>query len=279
MTVAAVILSATAEGALADTLGQPRVRRLVDLGWAGGALPIVVLSPDPGGLVTAALAGSEAVYGSPAAPETGPVGQMIHGAELAGEAVHDTSAVLLWPARMVWVGAETITSLIEAHGAARDAMLRPAWHGEAGWPVLVPIIDIAALRAIAADRMPPAIIEELAAVVPTRIVEMGDPGVIHDADTAPADLPTYEGPPDGGAPRRGAAGVPPPPPTQPPGTFRRTKARRILPPATRTSGAPASRPRRDSASRRSRRGDPSLRPPTPPGEIRHAAARPGSSRR
>jgi hypothetical protein len=25
---------------------------------------------------------------------------------------------------------------------------------------------------------------------------MGDPGVIHDADTAPADLPAYEGPPD-----------------------------------------------------------------------------------
>ena len=39
MTVAAVILSATAEGSLADTLGQPRVRRLVDLAWSGGALP------------------------------------------------------------------------------------------------------------------------------------------------------------------------------------------------------------------------------------------------
>ena len=25
---------------------------------------------------------------------------------------------------------------------------------------------------------------------------MGDPGVIHDADTAPSDLPAYEGPPD-----------------------------------------------------------------------------------
>ena len=72
MTVAAVILSATAEGALADTLGQPRVRRLADLAWSGGALPIVVLAPDPDGAVAAALVGSEAVYGSPAPPESGP---------------------------------------------------------------------------------------------------------------------------------------------------------------------------------------------------------------
>ena len=123
MTVAAVILSATLEGALADTLGQPRVRRLADLAWSGGALPIMVLSPDPDGAVAAALAGSEAVYGSPAPPEAGPAGQMVRGAELAMDEVHDTTAVLLWPARLTWVGPETITSLIETHGMdpARDA--------------------------------------------------------------------------------------------------------------------------------------------------------------
>ena len=83
MTVAAVILSATAEGALADTLGQPRVRRLVDIAWSGGALPVVVVSPDDDGAVAAALVGSEAVYGAPAAAESGPAGQMVRGAELA----------------------------------------------------------------------------------------------------------------------------------------------------------------------------------------------------
>ena len=72
MTVAAVILSATPDGSLADTLGQPRVRRLADLAWSGGALPIVVVSPDPDGAVAAALAGSEAVYGSPAPVEADP---------------------------------------------------------------------------------------------------------------------------------------------------------------------------------------------------------------
>lgn len=196
MTVAAVILAATADGALAETVGQPRVRRLVDLAWSGGALPIVVVSPDPDGAVAAALAGSEAVHGLSAPVEAGPVGQMARGIELAASEVQDLTAALLWPARMVWVGPETITSLIEAHGTDRGTVLRPAWHDDPGWPVLVPLAHLEALRAIPADRMPPSIVEELAAAVPTRIVELGDPGVTYDADTSRADLPPYEGPPD-----------------------------------------------------------------------------------
>jgi CTP:molybdopterin cytidylyltransferase MocA len=196
MTVAAVILSATAEGAVTDTLGQPRVRRLADLAWSGGALPVVVVAPDPAGAVAAALIGSEAVYGSPAAAEAGPAGQMVRGAELALVEVSDTSAVLLWPARMTWVGPETITSLIEAHGTSRDAMLRPAWHGQPGWPVLLPVSHLAALRAVTSDRMPPDVIEDLAAAVPSHPIEVGDPGVLYDAETDEADLPPYEGPPD-----------------------------------------------------------------------------------
>ena len=196
MTVAAVILSATAEGALTDTAGQPRVRRLADLAWSGGALPIIVLSPDPDGTVAGALAGTEAVHGSPAPEETGPAGQMARGIELAASEVRDVSAALIWPARLVWVGPETVTSLIEAHGTDPGAMLRPTWHGEPGWPVLLPLDHLAALQAIPPDRMPPAIIDELAGRLPTRLVELGDPGVTHDADTAREDLPAYEGPPD-----------------------------------------------------------------------------------
>jgi CTP:molybdopterin cytidylyltransferase MocA len=196
MTVAAVILSATAEGSIADTLGQPRVRRLADLAWSGGALPIIVVSPDPDGAVAAALAGSEAVCGSPAPPGGGPVGQMVRGTELAMAEVSDTTAVLIWPGQMVWVGPETITSLIEVHGMDPGTMLRPAWRGDPGWPVLVPTTHLVALRAVASDRMPSDIVMELAVSVPTREVEMGDPGVIFDAATAVADLPAYEGPPD-----------------------------------------------------------------------------------
>jgi CTP:molybdopterin cytidylyltransferase MocA len=89
-----------------------------------------------------------------------------------------------------------VTSLIEAHGVSRAAVLQPAWHGQAGWPVLVPAAGLDRLRAIAPDRMPPDVIEDLAGVLPTRIVEVGDPGVVHDVDTARDDLPPYEGPPD-----------------------------------------------------------------------------------
>jgi hypothetical protein len=196
MTVAAVILCATTDGALTDTLGQPRVRRLVDLAWSGGALPVMVIAPDPDGAVAATLIGTEAVYGSPAPPENGPVGQMIRGAELAIAEVHDTTAALIWPARMVWVGPETITSLIEAHGPDPTTVLLPGWQAEPGWPVLVPIAYLGTLRSIAPERMPLDVIHELVAAVPARVIDMGDPGVIHDADTAPADLPAYEGPPD-----------------------------------------------------------------------------------
>jgi CTP:molybdopterin cytidylyltransferase MocA len=196
MTVAAVILSASAEGALTDTLGQPRVRRLVDIAWSGGALPVVVVSPDADGAVAAALTGSEATYVGPVAQERGPVGQMMRGAELALDEVRETTGFLLWPARMVWVGPETVTSLIEAHGMDVGTMLRPAWNGDPGWPVLVPATALGALREIAPDRMPPDVIEDLVGVVPSRVVEVGDPGVHFDAETAFADLPPYDGPPD-----------------------------------------------------------------------------------
>jgi CTP:molybdopterin cytidylyltransferase MocA len=196
VTVAAVILSATAEGALADTLGQARVRRLVDIAWSGGALPIIVVAPDPDGMIAASLVGTEAVYGSPAPAETGPAGQMLRGAGLARTEVGDISGVLLWPGRMTWVGPESVTSLIEAHGVAPGDLLRPGWHGEAGWPVLLPMSAIDHLRAVAPDRMPPQVIEEIAGYVTTRVVDVGDPGVHFDADTPLAELPPYEGPPE-----------------------------------------------------------------------------------
>ena len=196
MTVAAIILSASAEASLADTLGQPRVRRLADLAWSGGALPIVVVSPEADGAVAAALAGSEAVHRSPARLEAGPAGQMVRGAELAVAQVGGTSAFLIWPARMTWVGPETITSLIEAHGTDPDTLLRPAWQGDPGWPILLPAAHLDALRAVAPDRMPPDVVAELIAAVPTRVVEVGDPGVVIGVDVAFEDLPRYEGPPD-----------------------------------------------------------------------------------
>lgn len=196
MTVAAVILAATPEGAIADTLGQPRARRLVDLAWSGGALPVVVVAADPDGALRTALAGSEAIQESPAAAAHGPAGQMAHGADRARAEVLDTTAILLWPARFAWVGPETITSLIEAHGTDPDMVLRPAWDGTAGWPVLFPIRHLDALRTIDPDAMPDAIVDGLASTVGGRTIDLGDPGAVYDVDTPFAELPAYLGPPD-----------------------------------------------------------------------------------
>ncbi len=194
MTVAVVILSATAEGALADTLGQPRVRRLADIAWAGGALPVVVLAPDPDGAVARSIGETEASWHAPATVEGGPAGQMVRGCEVAVAEIHDTTAALLWPTRMIWVGAETITSLIEAHGTDERSVLRPSWLDEAGWPVLMPLSHLDRLRTVSPDLDPGEAIDALAGSVPSRLIELGDPGVVFDASTPEADLPPYEGP-------------------------------------------------------------------------------------
>jgi CTP:molybdopterin cytidylyltransferase MocA len=165
MTVAAVILAASVESALADVEGQPRVRRLVDAAWSGGAIPIIVVAPDPDGGVKAALSGASVTLAEPAPMELGPAAQMARGLMVAADAVRGIDAGLVWPARMVWVGPETITSLIEAHGVDRATILRPSFDGEAGWPVLVPMEAVEVLNGLAPDRMPDVIIDDLEAAL------------------------------------------------------------------------------------------------------------------
>jgi CTP:molybdopterin cytidylyltransferase MocA len=197
VTVAAIILSASPDGAVADADGLPSVRRIADAAWSGGAVPIVVVSFDPSGAVAQALAGAPVTLAEPAPLEQGPAGQMGRGVDVAQAEVKDVTGALIWPARMVWVGPETITSLIEAHGTATGDVLRPDFEDEPGWPVLVPSSAFEALRAVGADRMPPSIIDDVVASgVPERHLALGDPGVTHDRDTARADLPPYVGPID-----------------------------------------------------------------------------------
>src|SRR4051812_15635518 len=106
MTVAAVILAASSESALADVEGVPRVRRLADVAWSGGAVRVVVVAPDPSGGVVAALAGAPVTYASPAPREAGPVGQVLRGVDAALAAVTETDAAIVWPARSQWLDAE-----------------------------------------------------------------------------------------------------------------------------------------------------------------------------
>jgi CTP:molybdopterin cytidylyltransferase MocA len=196
VTVAACILAASPESALRDVDGTPNVRRLVDLAWAGGAFPVVVVVPDPEGAVATALAGASVILGAPAPLELGPAGQMARAIDLARAEVDATDAALVWPARMGWLDAETVTSLIEAHGTDRATLLRPAYLGTPGWPILVPVAMLPTLRALAPDEMPPAIADALAGAAPSRTIELGDPGIVLGLDTPRDELPAFDGPPE-----------------------------------------------------------------------------------
>ncbi len=197
MTVAAVILAASEASALADAGGTPAVRRLASVAWAGGATPVVVCSFDPGGTVSAALANAEVTLVDPVAQASGPVGQIVNGIDAVIRLVTETDAALVWPARFAWVDAETVTTLIAAHGEERDAVLRPAFGGEDGFPVLLPIALLPALRGLDVARTPDELVGDLAAAgLPVRSIDTGDPGVTHDVSIRHADLPPYDGPPE-----------------------------------------------------------------------------------
>jgi CTP:molybdopterin cytidylyltransferase MocA len=197
MTVAAVILAASPDSALADADGMPAVARIADAAWSGGATPIIVVSFDPDGTVATALAGAPVTLAEPAPAERGPAAQMARGAEVALAEVVETDAVLLWPARMAWVGPETVTSLIETLGTTEGDLLRPTWQSDPGWPVLLPVGELDRLRAVGADRMPPDVLADLLTAGSTQtLVELGDPGVVIDVRTPRADLPPYVGPTD-----------------------------------------------------------------------------------
>jgi CTP:molybdopterin cytidylyltransferase MocA len=197
MTVAAVILAASQASALADADGTPAARRLADAAWAGGATPVVVCSFDEEGAVSASLANAQVALVEPVAAELGPVAQIVNGVEAARRLVAGIEAALVWPARLAWVDAETVTSLIAAHGEDRAAVVRPAYRNEAGFPTLLPLAHLDAFRALASDRMPDELFDDLVATgVSVRMVETGDPGVVHDVSVARLELPPYDGPPE-----------------------------------------------------------------------------------
>lgn len=196
MTVAAVILAATPESALADADGVPRIRRIVDAAWSGGAMPVVVVSFDPDGAVAAALTGAAVTLAEPVPkPDGVPVAQIRRGIEVARDIVNGVDGALVWPARMAWVGPETVTSMIEAHGVQPGSVLRPTYLGEAGWPVLLPMAGVTALAGVAPDRMPDDIVTDvIASGVPASAIDLGDPGTTIDGATPSSELPPYLGP-------------------------------------------------------------------------------------
>ena len=88
---------------------------------------------------------------------------------------------MVWPTAYAWVDPETLTSLIEAHGVDPVTILRPACDGTPGWPVLLPLTRIGGA-------------DPLADLGSARLLDLGDPGTIHDSSTPRSQLPPYLGP-------------------------------------------------------------------------------------
>jgi CTP:molybdopterin cytidylyltransferase MocA len=193
MTVAAIVLVPDAAAALADADGEPAIRRVVHAAWSGGALPIVIVASDPAGIIAAAVSDLPVKLAGPAAGPPG-IAWFSIGLVAAVAGVSETTAGLLWPFRYAWVDPETVTSLVEAHGAAPDAIAEPSYGGQIGFPVLVPISFIARLEAQSGRSGAEAVAAILADGAPGLVVELGDPGIVSDITTPHGNLPGYQGP-------------------------------------------------------------------------------------
>jgi CTP:molybdopterin cytidylyltransferase MocA len=195
VTVAAVILAPDHAAALGETDGEPALRRVVHSAWAGGALPIVVVTPEPLDELVAAVDGLPVQLVCPGIGVSPGIGWFGVGARAALERVAETTAALIWPLHRVWVDPETVTSLIETHGEDRATLLRPAYAAEMGFPALVPVAIVEQLTADPARHAAEAIAAFEAAGGAWREVDMGDPGIVHGMETPRELLPPYQGPP------------------------------------------------------------------------------------
>jgi CTP:molybdopterin cytidylyltransferase MocA len=195
MTVAAIVLSPDTTTALADADGEPVIRRVAHAAWSGGALPIVIVSPDAAGSLAEAVADLPAALARPDAGTSPGIGWFVAGQRAALAGVAETTAALLWPFRYAWVDPETVTSLVEAHGVTPDAIVQPAYAGQAGFPILIPMALVDRLSERAALHGPEAVAALIAEGVPARLLELGDPGIVNDIGTTRAAMPPYQGPP------------------------------------------------------------------------------------
>jgi CTP:molybdopterin cytidylyltransferase MocA len=195
MTVAAIVLVPDTAAALGDADGELAIRRVAHAAWSGGALPIVVVAEDVAGPLAVAVADLPVTLASPRPDEPRGIAWFVSGQRAAFTAVSETTAGLLWPFRHAWVDPETVTSLVEAHGLTPDAIVRPAYSGRAGFPILVPAALTERLAAQPGRHGAEAVDALIAEGVPVRVIELGDPGIVFDIGTPRSELPGYQGPP------------------------------------------------------------------------------------
>ncbi|MFI5258528.1 MAG: NTP transferase domain-containing protein [Candidatus Limnocylindrales bacterium] len=194
MTVAAIVLVPDVAVAVGDADGEPAIRRVAHAAWAGGALPIVVVAADITGPLADAVADSPVTLTRPPNGVPSGIAWFVHGQKASLSAVTETTAGLLWPFRYAWVDPETVTSMVEAHGLAPDAIVRPAYGGASGFPILVPISFLDRLEKRAGLHGEDAVAALIADGAAVRVIELGDPGIVYDLATPRSDLPGYQGP-------------------------------------------------------------------------------------
>ena len=199
MTVAAIVLVPDEAAALGDADGEAAIRRVAHVAWSGGALPIVIVAAQVAGQdigpMAEAVAGLPVTLDRPGADKAPGIAWFVSGQRAALAAVSETTAGLLWPFRYAWVDPETVTSLVEAHGATPEAIVRPAYGGQAGFPILLPAALIERLAAQIGRHGAEAVDALIAEGAPVRLLELGDPGIVFDIATPRSELPAYQGPP------------------------------------------------------------------------------------
>ncbi len=194
MTVAAVVLVPDPALALSVADDEPALRRVAQSAWAGGALPTVAVMSQSSEEARQSVADLAVTFTVPSAEEPKGIAWFVRGLRVARETGAETSAALLWPVPRVWVDPETVTSLIEAHGADQTTVVRPSYHGQPGFPILVPASSLEDLAAQSGKHGEEAIAAIVAAGTPQKLIELGDPGIVHDIGTSRAELPPYQGP-------------------------------------------------------------------------------------
>ena len=196
MTVAAVVLVPGRDDAHTVVGGVAAIRRIADVAWAGGALPIVVVTRDEAEAldVGAPLSGAAGAVVVAAGTDDEWAG-VTAGIAAARDEVDGTDSVLVWPGRSVHVDAETVTSLIERHGVEPETLLVPTFEGTPGWPLLLPV-DAAAALASGGVRLADLAARLRGTGTRTHLIELGDPGIVYDIATPTSELPEFRGPPE-----------------------------------------------------------------------------------
>lgn len=171
---------------LATVDGAPVARRALDALRAGCDAVIAVVRPDGSPALRIALAGTRIVE----CPDAD-LGMGHSLAAAASAAVDDAAdAVLVMPADMPWLAADTAHTIAEAaREGGEDArsvrIVVPVLpDGRRGHPVAFGAAHLPALARLSGDRGARALLDAF----PLRLVQVDDAGILRDVDT-PRDLP------------------------------------------------------------------------------------------